>query len=94
MALREVLSELSTYIKTSKLRKINILMETDFDENKQSNKQVLVEDMINLGYTISKIVDCDPLCNSRFSPLARRIYSSYLDLMVCAMEEGIQISPG
>ena len=85
---REVLSELSTYIKASKLRKINILIETDFDKNKQSNKQFLVEEMINLGWTISEIVDCDPLCHSKFSPLARRIYSSYLDQMVCAMERG------
>ena len=83
---REVLSELSTYIKASQLRKINILMETDFNENGQSNKQELAEEMINLGYTISEIVDCDPYCHSRFSPLARRIYSSYLDQMVCAME--------
>lgn len=85
---REVLSELSTYIKASQLRKINILMETDFDKNGQSNKQLLTEEIINLGYTISEIVDCDPLCHSRFSPLARRIYSSYLDLMVCALERG------
>ena len=85
---REVLDELSAYIQASQLRKINILMETDFDKNKQSNKQTLAEKIINLGWTISEIVDCDPLCQSRFSPLARRVYSSYLDQMICAMERG------
>ena len=82
----EVLNELSGYVKASKLRKINILLETDFDTNNQSNKHALVERMIQLDFTISKIVDCNPLCPSRFSPIARRIYLDYLDQMVCALE--------
>ena len=83
---RKVLNELGSHINANGYQKINILIETDFDRHGRSNKQEIAEQIDELGFDIIKIIDCNPLCTSRFSPLARKIYSSYLDHMICALE--------
>ena len=84
----KILSELSSYIMSNRLQGINLLVETDFDSSGRTNKQELIKQMTNLGYTIREIISCDPLCTARFSTLARKIYPSYLDQMICALERG------
>lgn len=84
----EILNELSSYIKSNQLHGINILVETDFDVSGRTNKQEIIDKFTNLGYTISEEINCDPLCAARFSTLARQIFPSYLDQMICALERG------
>ena len=84
----QILSQISAYVKSNHLQGINILIETDFDKSGRTNKQDLIKKITKLGYRIREIVNCDPLCAARFSPLAKKIYSSYLDQMICALERG------
>ena len=85
---KEVLNELSSYVKANQLRRINILIETDFDSNGRSNRQELIDQMTKLEYKITETIDCNPVCTARFSPIARQLYASYLDQMICALERG------
>ena len=84
----EILNKVSRHIKTNRLRNIHVLIETDFDKSNRSNRLEIAKEITSLGLTITEIIDCNPLCSSRFSPIAREIYPNYLDQMACIMERG------
>jgi len=85
---KKVLHKLGTYIKSNQLRKIRILIETDFNSDGSPNKQELLDELNRLGFIIKHVIKCDPLCKSRFSPIASKLFPSYLDQMICALERG------
>ena len=85
---QQVLNELSEYIEIHQLRKIKILIETDFKENGRSNQQEIIDQINKMGFKIKETIAFDPLHPSRFTSMAKQLCPSYIDQMICALERG------